>query len=102
MNSDDIRFLVVIADRKKKSALLEALCKMGCKMANCFYAKGSVNASAFADAFGFAPEEHKLVLTLLMPREKTEAALALLTDQFHFHKPNTGIAFTIPVEGLSH
>lgn len=102
MNSDEIRFFVVIADRKKKAALMEALCKAGCKMANCFYAKGSVNAGAFADAFGFAPEENKVLLTFLLSGEKAKAALDLLMDQFHFHKPNTGIAFTIPVEGLSH
>ncbi|MEA5013050.1 MAG: hypothetical protein VB099_00675 [Candidatus Limiplasma sp.] len=102
MNSDNIRFFVVIADRKKKGALLEALCQVGCKMVNSLYAKGSVSASAFMDAFGFAHEENKVLITFLLPGEKADAALDLLTKQFHFNKPNTGIAFTIPVEGLSH
>lgn len=102
MNSDDIQFLVVIADRKKKGALLEALCESGCRMVISLYAKGSVNASAFMDAFGFAPEENKILITSLLPGEKADKALNVLTERFHFDKPNTGIAFTIPVKGLSY
>ncbi len=102
MNSEEIKFFVLIADRRKKGELLSALSQVGCRMVNSIYGKGSVNANAFMDAFGFAPQENKVVITFLISGEKAGAALRLLTDQFHFDKPNTGIAFTIPVEGLSH
>lgn len=102
MNSEDIQFFVVIADRKKKADLLQALRQVGCKVVLSFYAKGSANASAFMEAFGFAPEEEKVLITALLPGEKADAALGVLREQFHFDKPNTGIAFTIPVKGLSY
>ena len=52
--------------------------------------------------FGLVPEENKVVITCLLPSEKSDALLDMLVEKFNFDKPNTGIAFTIPVEKLSY
>ena len=97
---NDIEFLVLIADRRKKSDLLAALAENGGRVINSIYAKGSVKASSFMDALGFVPEENKIMITFLIARQKSDAILDMLVKKFNFDKPNTGIAFTIPVEGL--
>jgi len=97
-----IRFLLIIADRKKKDELLTKMLDIGAKIVNTIYAKGSVNAGSFQNVFGFVPEENKIIVTCLLPREKSDEALKMLISEFHFDKPNTGIAITIPVEGLSY
>jgi len=101
-HTKQIRFLLIIADRKKKDKLLTSLLSTGARVINAIYAKGSVNAGSFQNVFGFVPEENKIVLTCLLPREKSDETLKMLVRDFHFDKPNTGIAITIPVEGLSY
>lgn len=97
-----IDFLVIIADRKKKDEIVALLVREGAKVINTLYGKGSVKGSSVQFAFGFVPEEHKIIATCLMPNKKSDAVLDALNMDFHFNRPNTGIAFTVPVEGLSY
>ena len=97
----DISFLTVIAGRKLKEELSVAITENGGRLVNIIYGKGSVKASYLMDAFGFAPEENKVVITCLLSRKRAESMINMLTDEFDFNKPNTGIAFTIPVNGLT-
>lgn len=96
----DIDYLIIIADRKKRKELLGAMEELEGRLINTMYGKSSVQASTFMNVFGFAHEEHKIIISFLLPRSKTEKALDILMKRFEFNKPNTGIAFTIPVEGL--
>ena len=80
---------------------MEALTETGGRMTNVMYGKGSVKASYVMDAFGFVPEENKVVITCLIPEKKTDCIIEMLDERFDFDKPNTGIAFTIPVDRLS-
>jgi hypothetical protein len=97
-----IVFLVLIAGRKQKDALLTLLSDIGARVANTVYGKGSVRAnSSLLEAFGFVPEEHKVIITCLLPRDKGAATLETLVRKFAFDKPNTGIAFMVPVDGVS-
>jgi len=96
-----IEFLTLIAGRKNKCALLKALWEAGGRLINVVYGKGSVKSSYLRDMLGLVPEENKVVITCLVPAEKTSAVLEMLVKKFSFDQPNTGIAFTISVEKLS-
>lgn len=93
--------MTLIAGRKQKDALLEALPEAGGRLVNIVYGKGTVNTSHLKCLLGFVTEEDKVVITCLLPGEKTDAVLEMLIKKFNFDKQNTGIAFTIPVEKLS-
>jgi hypothetical protein len=105
MSSDGnspIVFLTLIAGRKRKDSLLTLLSDMGARVTNTIYGKSSVRAnSSLMEVFGFVPEENKIIITCLLPREKANMVLKMLVKKFHFDKPNTGIAFTVAVECLS-
>lgn len=94
-------FLTLIAGRRQKDALLAALSESGVKLANTMYGKGTVKASYLQNVLGLIPEENKVIITGLVLKEKSCAILDMLAEKFDFNKPNTGIAFTIPIETLS-
>jgi hypothetical protein len=96
-----VEFLTLIAGRKNKGILVKALRETGGRLINVVYGKGSVEVSYLLDMLGLVPEENKVVITCLLPAEKSGAVLDMLANEFDFGKPNTGIAFTIPVEKLS-
>jgi ABC-type cobalamin transport system ATPase subunit len=95
-----IEFLTVIAGRKHKGALLDALSEAGGRLIHAVYGKGSVKSGYLADMLGLVPEENKIVIVCLLSAKKSSAVLDMLVRKFHFDKPNTGIAFTVPVERL--
>ena len=97
----DIEFLMVIAGRKLREALTEEISQSGGRLLNVIYGKGSVKSSYLIDAFGLVPEEQKVVITCLLQKKKSDEMIQMLTEKFHFDKPNTGIAFTVPVDKLS-
>ena len=96
-----IEFLTVIAGRKWKTPLLDALTEAGALLMHTAYGRSSVYSGSFLELLGLVPEEHKAVITCLIPRDKVDKALDMLESRFSFNKPNTGIAFTIPIEKLS-
>ena len=96
-----VSFLVVIAGRKQKKELLKAISENGGRALHIEYGQGSVKASYIQDAFGFVPEEKKVVISCLLSNRRADDMLKMLAEQFDFNKPNTGIAFTIPVNKLA-
>ncbi len=98
---EHIAFLVIVAGRKQKSALLEVLLKMECRIVNTLYGKTSIRAGRLVEMLGFVPEENKVVITCILQREKVDGIFETLERDFQFSKPNTGIAFTIPISGIS-
>jgi len=97
----ELVFLTVIAGRKQKDALLAALVNAGMQLVHTKYGKGTVKAGYLQCTLGLVPEEKKVLITCVSTRAKAHAALQMLVDRFHFDKPNTGIAFTLPMEKLS-
>jgi len=97
-----IMHMVLIAGRKQKDRLMTALAEHGGHFFNICYGKGSVKARHLMDAFGLVPEENKVVITCLLSDKEASAVFDMLIADFHFDKPNTGIAYTIPVEKLSY
>ncbi|MDR3292477.1 MAG: hypothetical protein LBT20_00045 [Clostridiales bacterium] len=100
MQSGDIVFLTVIGERKLKENFIVGLTEVGATVFNVVYGRGFVKANDFLAAFGLVPENSKVVITCLIKQSKADSAFELLNEKFHFDKPNTGIAFTIPVEDL--
>lgn len=102
-NNDDtgIAFLMIIVGRNQRNPIFSELSKAGVRIMNVTYGKGSVKASYLMDTLGLIPEENKAVILCLLPGEKVDEVLDLLINKFRFNEPNTGIAFTIPVDELS-
>ena len=98
----DIKYMVLIAGRKQKDQLLEALAENGGHFFNTYYGKGSVKAGFLMDAFGLVPEEQKVIITCLLSSKEADGIFDMLVHDFQFDKPNTGIVYTIPVEKLSY
>ena len=97
-----IQHLVLIVDQKKKDDFLSLIYEYGAHGVDIVYGRGSVPAHhSLAAAFGFEVERHKVVITCLMKKDKTEELMKLLYTEYEFEKPNTGIAYSIPIEGLA-
>jgi len=96
-----IAFMVLITGRKQKDALLSVLLESGIHLTHTLYGKGTVEASYLQNMFGLIPEEKKVVITCLSTQVKIDAVLKQLVENFHFNEPNTGIAFTIPINRIS-
>lgn len=98
---DTAVFLIIIAGRKRKDALLSALSQAGACMTDTMYGKGTYRASCLADALGLVPEDKKVVITCILPEVRVDSILCMLEREFHFDRPNTGIAFTVPIDNMS-
>jgi len=99
--TNSIEYLAIIAARSYKDDLLKLLFEMKCHLVNVIYAKGSVKSGYFKDMLGLVPEEKKVMSTCIATGDVAGKVLEQLISKFHFDKPNTGIAYTIPVDKLS-
>lgn len=99
--TNQLVFLTLITGRKQKDALLNMLTESGGCLISTLYGKGSVKANYIKNVLGLIPEENKVVITCLLNDAKADAILEVLVKKFKFDKPNTGIAFTVPVNQLS-
>ena len=101
IRNNGLQFFVIIAEQKKKNKFLSLLIDHGAYGIEVVYAHGSMSPSALAAAFGFEAEQSKVLITCLMKNDDAKRLMDILSNQYNFLKPNTGFAFTIPVEGLS-
>jgi hypothetical protein len=95
-----VYFLTLIAGRKQKDDLLHALSELHVPLTNVVYGKGGAEANYLKNVFGLVPEENKVVITCLLTRGQSDAVLRMLVEKFDFDKPNTGVAFTVPVDRM--
>lgn len=96
-----VDYLTLIVGRNQKEEILKLLLGSGCHLIDVVYAKGSVQYGYFKDMLGLVPEEKKVMITCLVAGDKSNLLLEQLVSQFHFDKPNTGIAFVVPVDRIS-
>jgi len=96
-----VQYFVIIAEQKKKDKFLSLLGDYGAHGIEIVYGHGSMSPSAIAAAFGFEAEQGKVLITCLLKTEKAKELLEVLYTDCKFSKPNTGIAFSITVEGLA-
>ena len=95
-----LQYLVIISKTKFKDKFIKLLTENGGKGLTTIYGKGSVNAGVLAQSFGLDNDVKRLVLQCLITTENAKNILQILLKKYNFNKPNTGMAFTIPVEGL--
>ena len=101
--NDKSVFLTVIAGRKQKDELLTALLNSGIHLINTVYGKGgAMRVNGIKYVLGLIPEENKVLITCVSDADKASAAMNMLTEKFHFDKPNTGIAFTVNIENIAY
>ena len=100
--SEKIIFMTLIAGREKKEALLTALAEAGIHLANTAYGRGFFEAGYLEYTFGLNKENRKTVITCISTSIKVDAFLDRLTNEFNFNDPDTGIAFTIPIEKVAY
>ena len=96
-----LQYFVIIAEQNKKKKFLDLLGEYDARGIEVIYANGSMSPSAIASAFGFESEQKKVMLSCLLKNEKAKKLLDVLYTDYKFNKPNTGIAFSIPVEGMA-
>ncbi len=96
-----LQYFVIIAEQKKKNKFLSLLADHDAHVIDVVYGRGSMNPSAIAAAFGFESEQGKVLITCLLKNENAKELINILYHDYNFKKPNTGIAYSISVEGLS-
>lgn len=101
LQTNSLQYFVVIAEHKKKDKLLSLLFEYGARVVEIVYGHGSMHPSIIASAFGFEAEQSKVLISCLLKKEKAIDLIDVLYNEYNFSKPNTGIAFGIPVEGLA-
>ncbi len=101
MSNANLQYYVLICNKKAKKKFIELVASYGGVCIDAMYGKGSAKAGAFAKALGFETEEHKVVISCLIPTEKAYELTEILKTDHDFHKKNTGFAFSIALGGLS-
>ena len=96
-----LQYFVIIVDQKHRKKITSLIMENGGHEVDIVYGKGSVNVGIIAEAFGLEVEENKVILSCLMKTENASILMKKLYDDYDFSKPNTGIAFSVPVDGLS-
>lgn len=96
-----LQYYVIICNQKNKDKYISLLKDMGAHGINVIYGKGSAKAGLITQAFGLDTEEHKAVVSSLISKEAAIKLTELLYNDYGFSKPNTGIAFSFPIEGLT-
>lgn len=94
--------MVVIAGRKLQDTLMNLITENGGHVINVVYGKGSVKSGFLMDSFGLVHEKNKVIITFLISDSEAGPIFEALVSELNFDKPNTGIAYTIPVESLSY
>ncbi|MFA7032246.1 MAG: hypothetical protein WC201_01625 [Bacilli bacterium] len=102
MSYDMSQMLIVIAARKQKDKLIAELRDHHAFYINSMYGHGSLEGSKFANLFRFSSESEKVVISSFVRSSQVDEILTILEEKFHFNQVNTGFAFTIPIERLSH
>ena len=94
--------MTIVVGRGQKDELLTMLSESGIHLVNIIYGEGAAKGGVLMNILGFVPEKHKVMISCITTYAKSEAVLKLLLEEYDFDKPNTGIAFTIPVDKVSY
>ncbi len=95
-----LQYFALICNPKQKEKFHSLLKEYGAHGINTVSARGSVTKSVLAQAFGLDATDKKLFITSLLPADRAKELIKVLHEEYKFDKPNTGIAYTVPVEGL--
>lgn len=101
IQNNGLQYFVIIAEQKKKQKFLSLLNEYDAYAIDVVYGHGSMSPSAIAAAFGLEAEQGKVLISCLIMTAKAKELMNILYHDYNFKKPNTGIAFSISVEGLA-
>lgn len=93
--------LIIITKRAHKKEIIQMLYEHEAAMVIQTYAHGSAK-DGLLRALGLVQEEDKLFLTCFIPTIRVQEVFNFLNYRYHFNRPNTGFAFTLPVEKISY
>ena len=96
-----LQYFVIIVEQKKKNKFLSLLGDYGASAIKIVYGHSSMSPSTIAATFGFEAEQSKVIIFSLLKFEKAKELIDVLFKEYKFNKPNTGIAFSVSVEGLA-
>ena len=96
-----LQYFVIICQQKKKDKFLKLLTAYDAHSVDTVYGKGSANCGALALALGLEIDCARAVISCLLPTPRAAERISVLLTEYGFSKPNTGIAFSVPVEGLA-
>ena len=102
IQTNNVQYVMLIADQKKKKKFLSLLSDYDARGIEIVYGHGSMSPSALAAAFGFEAEQGKVLISCLMKADNARALMEVLYKDYNFDRANTGIAFSITVEGLTY
>ncbi len=101
MSTSSVQYYVLICDKNKQKKFVELVASYGAGCINTRYGRGSAKAGAFAKALGIEVEEHKVLISCLLPTQKARELTEVLKTEHDFQGKNTGIAFGVSLGGLS-
>lgn len=97
-----LRYLTIVIGRKRKDQLLAALVNEGAQLITSSYGMGTADPHYILEALGLVVEAKKTVITCLIKTSQQEQIFQLLANDFHFDRPNTGVAYTTAVGEVSY
>ena len=100
MGNNSLQYFTIITSTKSEKSIIKLLNENCAHVIEIIYGHGSATKGVLAQAFGFDTEEKKLLITCLVPTNVAKNLIDILYDEYNFNKPNTGIAFSMKVEGL--
>ncbi len=94
-----LKLLVIIVDRDQKKYIDKILHEEHVPLHFECMGEGTA-ASEISELLGLGSVD-KSVLMCIQPDRKADYLMEKLTNTMHFHKPGTGISFTMPLSGVS-
>lgn len=95
----DILSMITIVDRSKSNAVIKLYQKYGIAVFLATRGHGTAN-SEIMDILGLDEPEKELIIALAA-KGTCAKVFSALNQELHFSKPGTGIAFTLPLSGIS-
>lgn len=96
-----LQYFVIIVDKNKKKKFMGLLDEYDARAIETVYSHGSMSPSAVIAAFGFESVESKVMISCLLKTDNAKKLIDVLYNEYNFKMPNTGIAFSVPVEGMA-
>lgn len=93
-----LKLLFIIVDRDKAQNVLDAIKSFGSIYEHTALARGTAK-SDWLDVLGIG-ESEKALIFFSLKEENIDKVYSILKEDFKFHEPGRGVAFTVPVSAV--
>ncbi|MDR1697389.1 MAG: hypothetical protein LBR37_00500 [Erysipelotrichaceae bacterium] len=100
MSDIGLRLLVIISHNSNKKDITRLVEDHGGKLIHVVYGHGAASPSELQEFFGVSRSETKIVYFAIAATTSANEVILKLTEKIGFDKPNTGLAFSVPLENL--